>query len=86
MSETLSKGFYAICELTAGVIDWILSFLPDNPFSNFNLPGGASEYLGWVNWILPIGNIIKIITAWVGALVVYYLYNIIYKWIKAVNG
>ena len=63
---------------------YIVGFLPQNPFANLEFTG-IEEYLGYLNWIIPVGTISKIITLWLGAIAVYYIYSIALRWVKAIN-
>lgn len=63
----------------------IMALLPDSPFKDIQLPEAISQYLPYINWIVPfylIGNILMI---WCAAITVYYAYQIILRWIRAIN-
>lgn len=64
---------------------FLISVLPHSPFQQYisqwqNLPA-----LGYLNWFLPIRSCLIIFASWLAALLVYYLYRIILRWIKAVS-
>lgn len=76
--------------LTSDVYDAIegaLSFLPDSPFlflQDFgNSPVG--QWLGWLNWFIPIQAFVVILEAWCSAILVYYVIQIILRWAKAIE-
>ena len=74
------------------IIEWInhflgsiLFFLPNSPFSGFIQEVKSWEWLGWLNWFIPIGTFVKILAIWGTCVGAYYLYSIVLRWIKAVQ-
>lgn len=74
------------------IIEWInkflgsiLFFLPDSPFTGFIEEIESWDWLGWLNWVLPIGTFIKILVGWGACVTAYYLYSVVLRWIKAVS-
>lgn len=72
-------------EIVGQLLKWVLALLPTSPFTSFinaceNLP-----YLGWLNWFIPVGQMIAIGEAWLVAIGLFYLYSIILRWIKAIS-
>lgn len=63
----------------------ILSILPDSPLKPFIDALGNKEWLPMLNWFLPIGNFITIGTAWLVAIGVFYIYQMILRWAKVVG-
>ena len=74
----------AFLKLLKTALGYIFFFLPDDPFMPFieNMAGAA--WLGWLNWIFPIGTMVAIGGAWLVSIAVFYAYQIILRWIKAV--
>ncbi len=65
-------------------LESILDILPDSPFVAIdNSP--VSEYIGYINWIVPMTEIIAILQVWVVAIATYYLVVIVLRWIKAIQ-
>lgn len=65
--------------------DFLIAVLPHSPFQQYidqwrGLPG-----LSWLNWFIPVRACLTILASWLAALVLYYLYRIILRWIKAVS-
>ena len=64
--------------------DQISKYLPLSPFTQFidqfaNLPS-----LGYLNWFFPVNECITVMEAYV-AVGVYYLYQMIMRWIKVIQ-
>lgn len=72
-----------------GILDALGSLvekvLPTSPFRPFINALGNMSFLGYLNWFVPVGTLIKIAAAWGGAIGIYYLYSIILRWIKAIR-
>jgi len=61
----------------------ILNLLPQSPFLAISNVAVA-QWLPSLNWIIPIAEIIAILQAWVAAVLVFYSFKIIMRWIKAI--
>lgn len=74
--------------LLAQVLNVILSVLPSSPFSNLDvmmLNSDVSKYLPYLAWLLPIKEIIIVVTGWLGAMLIYYFQSVIMRWIKMIE-
>lgn len=67
------------------VINAVLSLLPDSPFLSIQLESIDSGLIKALNWIIPVQTIITIFGASLIAVGGYYLYQIILRWIKAIE-
>lgn len=67
------------------IIGLILSILPRSPFRSFIDDLAVSEWLGVLNWFVPVGTLLSIATAWGVAIGVFYAYQLILRWSKAVG-
>lgn len=63
----------------------ILSVLPLSPFTETINSLAALPFLGYLNWFLPIGTFLKMGTAWLAAIGLYYVYSVIARWIKLIS-
>ena len=63
----------------------ILSILPNSPLRPYIDALGSVEWLPMLNWFVPIGNFITIGTAWLVAIGVFYIYQMILRWAKVVG-
>lgn len=67
------------------VLGIILSILPDSPFAPVIAELEQVPWLGYLNWFIPVGTLVGIGTAWTAAIAVFYTYQIILRWAKAVG-
>jgi hypothetical protein len=84
----LIDALIAICNyLIAGLgyaLSAILSVLPQSPFSALdNAP--IQQYLGYINWFFPIYDIELELTVFCSAVLIYYGYSIVERWIKVIE-
>lgn len=54
------------------VITIVLSLLPASPFVGFSQLTEQIPFLNFVNWILPISEMLVIIESWLVVVVIYY--------------
>lgn len=66
------------------LINVIFAILPKSPFQNIDF-SGISDWLGYINYLLPVGEIVVILTVWGSAIGIYYIYQIALRWIKVVE-
>lgn len=66
------------------VLSWVLFMLPDSPFKLLsNSP--ISQYLPYINYFIDVATILEILVAWITCIGIYYGYQVILRWIKAIN-
>ena len=63
----------------------IMALLPDSPFRGMILPNDIREILGYINWLVPFYMIGNTLLVWIGAITVYYAYQLILRWIKSIQ-
>ena len=63
----------------------ILSVLPTSPFDKYLDSLGNLDYLGYLNWFIPVGEFIAITVTWLAAIAVFYAYQVILRWLKAIS-
>lgn len=61
-----------------------IDLLPDSPFQ-IDIPDYVTDIIGYVNYFVPIGSMIKILTAWTSAILVWYAASLLLRWIKAIE-
>lgn len=66
------------------VVSAILQLLPDSPFL-FLMDSPVGQYASYINWILPIRECIATLELWISAIIVYYCYQAVLRWAKAIE-
>lgn len=73
----------------AGVINQVLSvvffFLPLSPFKQYWTALADNEVIQYMNWFIPVGEFIAITVTWLAAIAVFYAYQVILRWLKAIG-
>ena len=72
-------------ELFEAFYSLIISVLPLSPFAQFYSQWTTPEWVGWLNWILPVGAMLKVMAAWLGAIALYYVYSVVARWIGLIS-
>ena len=74
-----------VYEWASKMANAIMSFLPTSPFRSFINSWDAPQYLGWLNWFIPVSQILSIMALWLTAIGLFYLYSIIMRWVKMIG-
>lgn len=74
MSELLNK-FASI----------ILNVLPSSPVQRYLAAFDNMPYLKYLNWFIPVGSILVVCETWLVCIGLFYLYQIILRWVKAID-
>ena len=72
--------------LTTTIWVLILILLPTTPFQQFIVGIGATPYLAWLNWFMPIGRCLTVMSVWWTAIVAYYAISWILRQIGMIGG
>ena len=66
------------------MVQWLVTVLPADPLQAFildlNIP-----YLGWLNWLIPIGRFVSILAAWTGAISLWYVWSVLARFLHMVD-
>lgn len=60
----------------------VLAFLPSSPFQTVIQSFSNIPYLQFLNWFFPVTECIAVLEVWLAAIVIYYMYSAIMRWIK----
>lgn len=75
--------------MIASAFEWLrnvlTSILPLSPFQQYIDQFRGLEYLSWLNWFVPIGPILGVLSAWLTVVAAFYLYSIILRWVKVLG-
>lgn len=77
--------FNKFIEFLGFTLSGLFSLLPKSPFSNIADSIRDVPFLGYLNFIIPIGEIIAILSLWLVAIALWYMYQIVLRWIKAIE-
>lgn len=66
------------------IVAAIMQLLPDSPFL-FVMQSPIGQYAAYLNWILPISECIATLEMWLSAIIVYYAYQAVLRWAKAIE-
>ena len=66
------------------VLSLICVVLPDSPFKLLD-KSPIGEYIGYINYFVPLDFMLDSISAWLAAIVIYYGVQIIMRWAKAIK-
>lgn len=72
------------CDSLETLGEYLINLLPDSPFTELS-NSDVSGYMSWLNWLVPVEQIVGIMEAWVTAILVYYLIVTILRWVKAIQ-
>lgn len=81
----MSDILQSIIDFLLDLLGKVLFFLPDSPFSSFTVPDSVRSILGYVNYFLPLNQIVVTLGLWTAAIGAYIIYSVILRWIKAVE-
>lgn len=80
--------FNSVVDWVGDKINWILSciavFLPDSPFQSIDKTI-IQPYLGYINYFIPIGFMIQVLSAWCACILIYYGYQALMRWAKFIE-
>lgn len=77
--------FEGIKEGFQGFVEALIDFLPTSPIIFLESIPEIRELLGFVNWFLPISTFIAMAETWLVAIGLYYIVQVILRWIKVVE-
>ena len=80
----MSEIWNAISSIINSVLSVVFSFLPPSPFKDVFKGMAENEVIQYINWFVPVGDFLAMMVVWLGAIIVFYTYQVILRWIKAV--
>ncbi len=66
------------------LLAFCFSILPSSPFRLIS-NSEVSEYMGYINWLIPFDLIIAILQMWLVAIATYYVVMTLLRWVKVLN-
>ena len=77
--------FNWLSEKAQTLIQSLIDVLPGSPINWILSNDAINEYVGYLNWFIPVYTFIGILENWLMAVVVYYVAQWGLRWIKAVE-
>lgn len=53
--------------LFSGIVHILTGVLPTSPFQGITLPESVDMALGWLNWLVPVNDMMRVFGAWLAA-------------------
>lgn len=66
-------------EIFVQLFDFILKFLPKDPFIKYINNLSVPQYVNYVNWFFPVADILNIMAIWLTAISAYYLISVVLR-------
>lgn len=70
------------------LLNAVLLLLPDSPFvflESQQLPDAVTNIMPYLNWFFGISTLAYILTLWLAAVLIFYVYQAILRWVKAIQ-
>lgn len=78
--------FAKIYNFIVTVMNAVLTLLPDCPFLFFLNAIEDSQGLRCLNWFIPISDFVVIGEAWLVAITIFYVYQVLLRWVKVIQS
>lgn len=66
---------------------YLLNLLPDSPFKFLQSydTSPVGQWLSYINWFIPINDMLVILANWCACILVYYIVQLILRWVRAIE-
>ena len=68
-----------------GLINNLVQLLPASPFAGVIDSLSGVPYLGWLNWFFPVRGCLVVMSGWLTAIALFYLYSVVARWVKLIG-
>ena len=68
-----------------GLYETISKVLPSSPFQPYIKEFANLPFLNYLNWFVPVKDILIVMATYLTAVGLYYVYSIVLRWIKALE-
>jgi hypothetical protein len=69
-----------------GGLGRFVQLLPSSPFQNLQAVIGENQFIAAVLWIVPAGQALALMQAWLAAILIYYAVKVPLRWAQVVKG
>lgn len=65
----------------------VVELFPESPFTVLDRLSSSEfyEWLRMLNWFIPVNTFVSILESWLVAVGLYYVYQIVLRWIKVIE-
>lgn len=81
----ISGLFGQMGDLLNQLLAVIMVALPNSPFQMITQNATVSRYLGYLNWFIPITFMLGVLQAWLIAVGIFYVWQLLLRWLKAIE-
>lgn len=75
----------ALADILNAILSVIFFFLPESPFRDSLTAFTDNEIVQYLNWFIPVADFITMMSYWLAAIALFYAYQLILRWIKAIG-
>ena len=85
ITKTLTACLQGILNAFGTILNTILKLFPKSPFLVLNQFALDSDLLKYLNYLLPINEIVVFTEAWLVCVGVYMIYSAVARWVKLID-
>lgn len=85
LPDAIIELINGILFVIAKVFKAVMNLLPNSPFNSVKVNTISNEYLGHLAWVIPFESILSVFSMSLAAVSIYYIYQVLLRWIKAVE-
>ena len=67
------------------LITILFAWLPDSPFQYDLTDSAAAQWFGYINYVIPVPDIVLHMSLYITAVAIYYVIRIALRWVKAIE-
>ena len=82
LAFSITGVFQGVIDVLGSLLNLILLVFPKSPFVVLSEYTLKSELLQYLNYLLPIAEMVVITEAWLAAITIFYIWSVIAKWVK----
>ena len=75
----------SVGETISSIGDKIIELLPRSPIAFIDSNPQIKEIISFMNWFIPVDTMIAMTEAWLTAILIYYVVQVILRWTKIIE-
>ena len=79
---TLTGILQGVIDALAAILNVVLLLFPKSPFVMLSELTLRSDLVKFLNYLLPISEMVVLTEAWLAAITVFYVWSVMAKWVK----